>query len=196
MPEHGDASKQARDAPCRRLLCGTARKGCRRLRSRMMNQSINQLPSCAGTCIWGIHRLQHRVQSDDGAQIWGRLPLSPQCSVPRQLGQLISQRRTLLRTILNCAPSGGLARTCSTAMPITCFNYPISMPIGMSVLANIDWRRRKNHGGWGRTQGPLLHAAVPLKALQPGRSCSSRRYLHRWAATTTADMLGAVLRML
>lgn len=80
--------------------------------------------------------------------------LSPQCSVPRQLGQLISQRRTLLRTILNCAPSGGLARTCSTTMPITCFNYPISMPIGMSVLANTDWRRRKNHSGWGSTPGP------------------------------------------
>lgn len=102
----------------------------------------------------GINCLQHRVQSDDGAQIWGRFQLSPQCSVPRQLGQLISQRRTLLRTILNCASSGGLARTCSTTMPITCFNYPISMPIGMSVLANTDWRRRKNHSGWGSTLGP------------------------------------------
>lgn len=102
----------------------------------------------------GTQRLQHRVHSDDGAQIWGRFQLSPQCSVPRQLGQLISQRRTLLRTILNCAPSGGLARTCSTTMPITCFNHPSSMPIGMSVLANTDWRRRKNHSGWGSTQGP------------------------------------------
>lgn len=63
-------------------------------------------------------------------------------------------RRTLLRTILDCAPSYGLAR--STTMPITCFNYPISLPIGMSVLANTDWRRRKKNTAGGEAfKGPL-----------------------------------------
>lgn len=85
-------------------------------------------------------------------------------------------RRTLLRTILDCAPSYGLAR--STTMPITCFNYPISLPIGMSVLANTDWRRRKKTQRVGKhSRAPGPHAAVPLKALQPGRSWCSRRDL-------------------